>query len=264
VKVFSFRNLRILVLLSLLALAAVHTKQQRLASTSWLAPVQLVVYPIAGDGSAATRRYMDVLDEDDFSAIERFMDREAARYRLIEPHPVDVRLGPEIEAMPPPPPWEGGMVETMLWSLSLRLWAWRHDRVEDDAPEGARVRMYVIYQQGDEPGGLQHSLGLRKGLIGVVHAYALAEQTPENNLVIVHELLHTLGATDKYDARGQPVYPRGYADPTRSPLHPQERAEIMAGKIPVTPDRWQMPESLHECVVGKTTAREIGWLDEDR
>jgi hypothetical protein len=261
VKVLSFRNLRILVLLVVLALAYMHTKQQRLSATAWLAPVQLVIYPIPGDGSPATVRYLSELEAEDFSGIERFMEREGQRYDLLEPHPVRVYPGPVITSLPPEPPWEGNLIRTMLWSLSLRLWAWHHDPLETPESDGARVRMYVIYQQGDRLGGLPHSLGLPKGLVGVVHAYALERQTPENNVVIAHELLHTLGASDKYDDRGQPVYPEGYAEPERNPLHPQQRAEIMAGRVPISQHQWRMPESLRECVVGRATAREIGWLE---
>ena len=36
----------------------------------------------------------------------------------------------------------------------------------------------------------------------------------EKNVVLVHEILHTLGATDKYDSKtSSPLYPDGYADP---------------------------------------------------
>ena len=50
---------------------------------------------------------------------------------------------------------------------------------------------------------LAHSLGLQKGLIGVVNAFASSSQAAENNVVIAHELLHTVGATDKYDPQHQ-------------------------------------------------------------
>ena len=43
------------------------------------------------------------------------------------------------------------------------------------------------------------SHGMQKGLIGVVHAFAQRPMAGTNNIVITHELLHTLGATDKYD-----------------------------------------------------------------
>ena len=59
--------------------------------------------------------------------------------------------------------------------------------------------------------------GLQKGLIGVVNAFASDEQAAQNNVVIAHELLHTVGATDKYDPRtNQPSHPDGYAEPDRA------------------------------------------------
>lgn len=259
-KLISFRSLRILVLLVLLSLAAGYTVEQRRGVTSWLQPVELVVYPVNGDGRPETTRYIERLKPDDFTAIDWLMAREAQRYHLIEPRPVLTRLGPPVASLPPDPPWNSGVVRIMLWSLRLRLWAWRHDPAASSALP--RVRMYVVYEQGRPGQGIAHSLGLRKGLLGVVHAYAQSEQTAQNNIVIAHELLHTFGATDKYDAAGQPVYPAGFADPDRSPRLPQSRAEIMAGRIPLAPGESKMPETLDSCVIGQKTAAEIGWLDQ--
>ena len=43
-----------------------------------------------------------------------------------------------------------------------------------------------------------------------------------NDMVIAHELLHTLGATDKYDpVNNAPRFPDGYGDPQQMPLYPQ-------------------------------------------
>ena len=101
---------------------------------------------------------------------------------------------------------------------------------------------------------------MQKGLLGVVHAFAVREQNAQNNVVIAHELLHTVGATDKYDASGQPIYPQGYAHPNRKPLYPQFRAEIMAGRVPLSPTNSKMTHSLRSTVVGQATAREISWI----
>lgn len=77
---------------------------------------------------------------------------------------------------------------------------------------------------------------------------------------MAHELLHTLGATDKYDlATNLPIYPAGYANPDAQPLHPQNAAELMAGRIALKESKAEMPISLSGTVVGLTTAAEIGW-----
>jgi hypothetical protein len=81
-----------------------------------------------------------------------------------------------------------------------------------------------------------------------------------NNIVIAHELLHTVGATDKYDlTTGLPLYPSGFADPDQQPLYPQDNAEIMAGRRAVSAQEAQMPQSLRHVVVGPATASEIRW-----
>jgi hypothetical protein len=82
----------------------------------------------------------------------------------------------------------------------------------------------------------------------------------QNNVVITHEFLHTLGATDHYDlATDQPVYPDGYADPDLKPLLPQHLAEIMAGRIPMSQSEAVPPESLDDVLIGNKTAKEINW-----
>jgi hypothetical protein len=74
--------------------------------------------------------------------------------------------------------------------------------------------------------------------------------------------MHTLGATDKYDARGHAVVPHGLADPDQQPLYPQSHVEIMARNRPLALGQEVLPESLEELRVGSKTAREIGWLSE--
>ena len=140
----------------------------------------------------------------------------------------------------------------------MRWWAFRN--TPDDLSNKRRIRIFILYQQGQEGVPLAHSLGLQKGLIGIVHAFARPEQNAQNNIVITHELLHTVGATDKYANDGLPNFPQGYAEPHRTPRLPQRRAEIMAGRIPISPTQWKMPASLRDVVVGTETAREINWI----
>jgi hypothetical protein len=146
----------------------------------------------------------------------------------------------------------------MLWSLKLRYWAYTHDDYDGPSPD---VRMYVVYHDPQESSRLQHSLGIQKGLIGVVNAFASRNMTQSNNVVIAHEFLHTVGASDKYDpANNRPLYPQGYAEPGRQPLYPQRRAEIMGGRIPLSQSRSVMPESLSQAAIGEQTALEIRWI----
>ena len=93
----------------------------------------------------------------------------------------------------------------------------------------------------------------------LVHAYPAARGP--NRVVVAHELLHTLGATDKYDpATNRPIYPSGYAQPRRTPRLPQTKAELMGGRLPISEHDARIPAGLHEVVIGPDTAYEIGWL----
>ena len=107
---------------------------------------------------------------------------------------------------------------------------------------------------------MPHSLGLQNGLFGIVHAYAYEPYDATNNVVVAHELMHTLGATDKYDlVTLLPSFPGGYAEPEAEPRYPQRLAEVMAGRVALSPGEARMAESLDEVVVGPVTAAEIGW-----
>ena len=77
---------------------------------------------------------------------------------------------------------------------------------------------------------------------------------------MAHEMLHTLGATDKYDpVNDAPRFPDGYGNPGQLPLYPQMFAELMAGRRMLSPNRWEQPDSLDQVVVGPATALEIRW-----
>jgi len=257
-KVFSFRNIRVLFLLALLAFALIYTQEQKRNTTSWFKPIPVVIFPINGDGQASTEEFINSLSADDFNDVDAFFARSSREYGLIAEQPVITQLGTTISDIPPAPPQSGNALSVIWWSLKLRYWAYRH--TPDSVSNQNRIRLYVLYHQSNGNKALSHSLGLQKGLIGVIHAYANKQQTPQNAVVIAHEILHTVGAIDKYDADNLPIYPVGYAEPEKSPLHPQRYAEIMAGRIAVDTHSAKMPTSLRAAKVGAVTAREINWI----
>lgn len=141
----------------------------------------------------------------------------------------------------------------------MRWWAWRHGREKGLAP--ADIKIFVRYQNDKPNGLLERSVGIQNGSYGIVNAVASRLMASRNRIVIAHELLHILGASDKYDPRsGQPLVPEGLADPLKIPLYPQRRAEIMAGRIAVSSNNWSQPGNLEQCIIGPETATEIGWL----
>ena len=258
---FKIRTLRILILLIILAYVAIYSQKQLLRTTNWLDTMDVVIFPINGDQHPDTIRYIRGLHSIDFDEIDDFTKKFAKHYDLHLLEPTRVRLGSEVEELPPHPPAPSdSTLSKIIWSLKLRYWAWQN--TPDDASNLTRARIYVIYHQGEPDVALPHSLGLQKGLIGVIHAFADEKQAGQNNIVIAHELLHTVGASDKYNADGTPVFPEGFAVPEQKPLYPQFKAEIMAGRVAIDPHRAAMPESLKHVVIGKKTAEEIGFASQ--
>lgn len=252
-----FRKVRIAVLLFILFMVAATTWLTQWRSTDWSRSQWLVIYPINGDGSTATEAYLNGLSEESFGAIVEFLAREGAHYGIPAAQPVEVRLAPQVHALPPPPPPSRHPLEVVMWSLHMRWWAWRNDSY--DGP--GNMQMFVVYHDPAHTERVEHSLGLQKGLVGVVHAYAHERYTQQNSVIIAHELLHLFGAADKYDyASNQPIFPGGYAEPDLQPLHPQQFAEIMGGRIPLSPDEAEIPRHLIGVMVGEQTAREIRWI----
>lgn len=252
------RILRIGLLLFVLLVVAQGAWIARARTAEWQEPLRVVIYPINGDRSAAADAYIQGLRRDALDPIAVFMRQQARNYNLPLRDPVEIYLAPRVDSTPPPAPRQGGAFEVVLWSLQLRFWAWRHDGYSGPRPH---VRMFVLYFAPVQNRRLTHSIGLRKGLLGVVNAFASAEMEGGNNVVIAHELLHTFGATDKYDlATNQPSFPDGYAEPDASPLYPQSMAEVMAGRIPLSESRAETPRDLEEALIGAKTAREINWL----
>jgi hypothetical protein len=256
----SFRAVRIFILLVILFVVGMNSWLVKSETTDWHETLHVVVYPINGDHSETSKSYIDDLDVHAFKEIESFIALEAESYELSLEDPMTILLGPEIDTMPPALPAGGNMLSVIWWSLKMRYWAFKYD--ENDGPR-ADIRMFVLYFDPKTHKQLDNSLGLEKGLIGVVNAFADNEMDGKNNVVLVHEILHTLGATDKYDLKtGHPLYPDGYADSEQKPLHPQETAEIMAGRIALSEKEVAMPESLAYTVIGPKTAREIQWIGE--
>ena len=257
--IFTFKNLRILILTVILASVLLYTKDQRMVTLGWYKPLEIVIFPINADSTNVVEQYIEKLRTKSFSDIDKFIKRESEKYDVISSTPTTTTLGKSVSTLPPKPPGsDSNLFSIALWSLKLRWWATRN--TPDDNPNKHRVRIFVLYHDDKINQKLEYSLGIQKGLLGIVHAFANDEQAKQNNIVIAHELLHTVGASDKYDALGNPVTPDGLGEPERNPLYPQTHAEIMAGTIAYSATEYAMANSLETCVIGEKTALEIAWL----
>jgi hypothetical protein len=253
-----WRRFRIAILLLILAFVALDAHFDRVYSTDWDTPLRVAIYPINGDGSATAQRFISDLSASDFRTIETFFAEEARRYGLPLESPVQVLLAPPLAELPPLLGERPGRIGTIVWSLRTRFWAWRVGKSINGIPPN--IKLFVLFHDPEQSPTLPHSVGVSKGLFGIVNVFADKRMMGSNDTVIAHELLHTLGATDKYDpATTLPLHPAGFAEPEREPLYPQRFAELMGGRIPLSAREAEIPESLSRVRIGPVTAREIGW-----
>jgi hypothetical protein len=253
-----WKNIRIGILLVILALVALQQYFERAATQTWQDTLWVGVFPLNADGSALAQQYIGTLTAKDFADIEAFFSREGHRYGVTAAQPVHIELYPEGSQLPPELPAGAGVVGRAAWSLKMRWYAAHASKFPGHVP--SRVRIFVLYHDPSALDSVPDSHGLQKGLMGVVHAFAERALSGTNNMVIAHELLHTAGASDKYDlGSGAPLVPIGLGDRDQVPLYPQERTEIMAGRRALSAQEWEIPRSLRSVVVGPETALEIHW-----
>jgi hypothetical protein len=251
-----FKAIRISILLFVLLFVGLSTFLTQARSTDWNNSLWIKVYPINADGSAEATKYIQGLKSSDFEGIEKFFVRQTERYNINVARPARIELGREIKEQPPMLEQQPGAISVMLWSLKMRWWAGSstddQDRIDPD------VRIFVRYYKPDMAVVLENSVGLQKGMVGIVNGYASRRHRGTNNVIIAHEFLHTLGATDKYSAfDGQPIGPDGLGEPERQPLYPQRYAEIMGGRIALSEDDSVIPKNLKYAIIGALTASEI-------
>lgn len=250
-----FRRARIAVLLYVLLLVTAAQYFSAARTTDWDSTLWVDVYPLTDESSVA-RDYVAKLTLDELADIETFFAREARRHGLPLERPFRLNLAPPLERALPSLPARPSALDTILWSLRMR---WLAMRLQWDSPRpAADITVFAVYHDG--AAALDRSVALEKGLIAVANVFAARDARGSNQVVIAHELLHTLGASDKYvPATNLPRVPDGLAAPSASPLYPQRNAELMAGRIAVSATTAETPASLDAVMIGPLTAAEIGW-----
>jgi hypothetical protein len=254
-----WRALRISVLLLVLLIVAAQAWLDRFSTTRWQHTVSIGAFPVSADESTATARYLAQLDQQNIDEVGDFLKAEAHRYGVGVDEPIELTLYPSLTSPPPALSPDAGVFTRIIWSLKLRYY--RSRALAAVSRSRPKIALFLLYHDPALAQSLPHSAGLQRGLTAVVHLFASRSQEAQNRIVITHELLHTFGATDKYDlATGLPQYPEGFAEPQLAPRYPQQLAEIMAGRMPLSATQARLPDSLDDERVGPLTAREIGWV----
>jgi len=253
-----FGTVRIALLLAVLAFVAANAWLDHKRSTDWDHTLRVTIYPWDAAQDSSVRAYVDGLGAEDFAGIAEFFSQQAAGYGVPLQEPVRIRVSHAVRESPPELANRPGPLSVIVWSLRMRYWAWRV-AVDDPLPP-PDIQVFALYHAGQNLASMPDSVGTTKGLMALAHLYADSAAAGSNQMVVAHELLHTLGATDKYDlSTGLPLAPAGLGDPAQRPTYPQQTGEIMAGRIAMSASEAVTPESLDEMLVGAETAREIGW-----
>ena len=251
------RRLRILALLLVLVAVATGTWLDRIQTTDWDGPLLVALYPVNADGSAAAASEIRSGNTTNADELTAFFASEAVEHGVQLDRPLRFVVAPAVADAPPLLAADTGPLGAMAWSLKLRWW---NLGIDDPPGPTPTIRLFLLFHDPALSPRVPHSAGLQKGLLGIAHLFAAGHMAGSNQVVIAHELLHTLGASDKYDlATNQPRYPDGFAEPDRSPRYPQAFAELMAGRIPDSAAESHTPESLDQVLIGPLTAVEIGW-----
>lgn len=252
------KHLRTGLLLYILVFVALGQFLSSSRSTDWDKTLWVDVYLHNGSESTDVQSWIDNLKPDAYAAVEEFLSQQARAGELALEQPFRIRIAGQLDKAPPTIPENGNPVAVIVWSLRMR-WLATRLRWGSDGP-APDIVLIAAYHEPAAGISLDRSTALRKGLIAVANVIGNRSARGSNQVVIAHELLHTLGASDKYDPTSTlPVYPDGYAEPERQPRHPQSLAELMAGRTPQSATEAVIPRSLEQVVIGPLTAGEIGW-----
>ncbi|EXB24658.1 hypothetical protein J537_3321 [Acinetobacter baumannii 1437282] len=250
-----WKNIRVAILLVVLLVVAVNAYRDQ--NQDWNQPIHILLHPINADGRTTTQQYIQQLQQDDFAEVKQYLEKNSQQYRGQSSYFM-IQIGRELQQTPPKMAEQPSILNNILWSLKFRFYAWKQHQSVDGSPS---LTLYLNFYDPKQSRELKHSTALERGRIGSVNLFASPKQAAQNKVVLVHELLHGFGATDKYNLNnGEPIFPIGYAQADQQPLYPQTEAEIMGGRIPLSEHKSKMPNDLNETVISILTAREVGWI----
>jgi hypothetical protein len=180
------------------------------------------------------------------------------------PRPFEIIvLGPVDVTEKPPAPTGNDVAGLARYAYEKSRYAARIDAEGKLDTHGLDARIYVVARPGRDRSFVE-GVSEQGGRVGFVEVDLDDSMVDFTLFVFAHELMHTLGASDKYDASGATMIPVGLAEPDAVPRFPQRFAEIMARTRPVAEGNERAPASLDELRVGPTTAREISWTRDER
>lgn len=255
----------LLLILFVVVLYAVRDVWSRRARNEWTRTLDVAVVLVHVESSDAIDPEAVQGLKERAAVLEARLTAETARLRWSHPDvkaPFRLRVFGPIEVhAPPPTPASDSPVDLAKQTVNMKTWLAGVDPSAGVIPEHWDTRIYVSIQRPrSQDRSFVEGASEQDGRVGAVAVELAPDMVDLTLFVVAHELMHTLGATDKYDASGRAVVPAGLVEPNRQPLYPQAFAEVMARNRPVSSSAEAVPQTLEELGVGEVTAREIGWL----
>jgi len=259
----AFRRARIgtlLLVLAVVAMWASSVRRQRQERRAWDRTLEVGLVILArdpdGERAAATLR-------SGVPVLERRLAQEMERHRGPGPAPFAFRVAtlPAWQGEMPLRPRSDGIVDRALHAWDLRRFRREVDAAAGLDPAALDDCLYVLLERPEAGAAatFAEGSGAAGGEVGLVRAWVEGGDATLSLAALAHELLHNVGASDKYDGAGHAREPEGLAEPGLVPRYPQRFAEWMVGEVALGPGRGCLPASLAELGVGPATAREIGW-----
>jgi hypothetical protein len=257
---------RIAVLLSLFVCAALFAfadVRAREARKSWDHTLDVALVLVGSSSTPAVSALSSRVP-----ALAESLTREFRRYRPSAPPPFHFEVfGPvatgELEDARMPGPLSSGLLDgvSFSWQVHART---RRLNIAAGLSKNNYDSIIYVYLTDPQSKGFASVEGLsdRNGRIGLVQVELDETMADTTLFVIGHELMHTVGASDRYDEHGKTLIPEGLGDPAQQPRFPQVSAEVMARNRVLAPDVEVIPQRLDELRIGQKTALEVRWLRE--
>lgn len=151
-----WKNIRILCLLIVLLIVAVNAYRDQ--NQDWSKPIIVKLHPINADGRATTQNYIQSLNLSELNGAQEYLQQMSAQYRG-QPIALYFQLGRELKRVPPKVPEHATLIDTILWSLKFRFYAWKQHESADGSPS---VTLYLNYYDPEQTKELKHSTALQK------------------------------------------------------------------------------------------------------
>ena len=119
-----FKSIRILILLLILTYFLSEMFLSDGLVSDWDIPLKIVVYPVNADQSTAAAEHITNFTQSRLEPIQDLMIREGEKYGKKLDYLIDIELTDPVVSVPPQPPQEQSISQTIIWSLMLRYWVW--------------------------------------------------------------------------------------------------------------------------------------------